>query len=184
MARYVFITGGVVSSLGKLERLIEDLDKIGTLPADPGENPDNEDPFFDERARIIATVAAVAQFMQELPELDREERLRPLVTLLKALIDVHEGKKSELLLSDGPPGGPLTLGELFSRARYAAAMTIFHKRAGHKKEPAARLVSRLVSDRDAHLFKNKTPPYKQIIRWRREFMEEVHPDGARHYRDF
>ncbi len=52
-----------------LQQLIEDLDKIGTLPADPGENPDNEDPFFDERAQIMATVATVAYSCSRCPNL-------------------------------------------------------------------------------------------------------------------
>jgi hypothetical protein len=76
------------------QRLIDDLE---TLPADLDENSDTEDPFFDERERVIGTVVAVVRFMQALPELAGKERERPLVTLLSALQDVHEGRNSPLL---------------------------------------------------------------------------------------
>ena len=164
-----------------LQQLIDDIDKIETSPSNPEENPDNNDPFFDERARIMATVAAVARFMQSLSGLKHEERLRPLVTLLEALTDVHEGRKSELLLSEGSPGGPIPTGVQFSRARIAAAMTLI-KSAGYTKEEAAQRAVRLVSKKDAQLFKKKTLPHKQVIQWRRDFTEgRKHPDGTKHY---
>ncbi len=107
-----------------LQRLVDDLDKIETSPADPNENPNNEDSFFDERAQIMATVAAVAIFMQSLPELAGKEQERPLVTLLSHLMDVHEGRKSELLSTDRKPGRKRPpLGVQFFRAGAAAAMT-------------------------------------------------------------
>ena len=61
-------------------------------------------------------------------------------------------------------------------------MTIL-KRAGLTKEDAARLVSRLVPNRDAYLFNNKTPRHEQVTQWRRDAMEKRHPDVTRHYRD-
>ena len=45
----------------------------------------------------MATVAALAQFMQSLPDLAGKERERPLITLLSALTDVHQGRTSDLL---------------------------------------------------------------------------------------
>jgi len=161
-----------------LQQLIEDLDKIGTLPADPGENPDNEDPFFDERAQIMATVAAVAIFMQSLPELAGKERERPLVTLLSHLMDVHEGRKSELLSTDRKPGRTRPpLGVQFFRAGAAAAMEFFI-RAGKSKDEAARFVS----VGSAKLFHDR-PSYKQVARWRDEVTGAMDNDGARYYRE-
>ncbi len=161
-----------------LQRLVDDLDKIETSPADPDENPNNEDSFFDERAQIMATVAAVAIFMQSLPELAGKERERPLVTLLSHLMDLHEGRKSDLLSPDRKPGRKRPPLEVqFFRAGAAAAMEFFI-RAGKSKDEAARLVS----NGSAKLFRNR-PSYKQVARWRDEVTGAMDHDGARYYRE-
>jgi len=160
-----------------LQQLIDDLNRIENAPSDPGENPDNEDPLFDERAQIMGTVASVAKFMQSLPALTGKERERPLVTLLSNLLDVHEGRKSDLLSPYPKPGRKKPPLEVqFSRARAAAAMEFFI-RAGNNNEEAARLAS----SGSAKLF-HARPLYKQVARWRDEFTGAMDHDGARYYR--
>lgn len=167
-----------------LQQLIDDIDQIGTSLSKPEENPDNNDPFFDERARIMATVAVVVLFMQSLPELDREERLRPLVTLLEALTDVHEGRNSPLLTPIwNPKGVKIPLGEQFRRASAAAAMEFFTRVDGCSNEEAARLVSLQIISTDAHLFNDRTPPHEQIKSWRDNIMGGTNGDGAQYYRE-
>ena len=164
-----------------LQQLIDDIDKIETAPSNPEENPDNDDPFFDERARIMATVAAVARFMQSLPELDREERLRPLVTLLAALIDVQDGRKSKLLSPDRKRGRKMPpLGEQYARAIAAAAMEFFTRIDGVINEEAARRVARWLDNNGKdYLFTDDSEPYTQVERWR----EKVIPGPESPYVD-
>ena len=164
-----------------LRRLVDELE---TLPADPDENSDKEDPFFDERERVIGTVKAVAQFMQSLPELAGKERERPLVVLLSHLLDVQEGLKSGLLSPDRKRGRKRPpLGVQYARARYAAAMEFLTLVDGYNNEQAARRVARhLDSNGNAYLFHDRTEHYEQIESWRENVTGSVNTDAARHYR--
>ena len=74
-----------------LQWLIDELDYLEPSPAGPGENLDNEEPFFDESMRVMGTLAAVAQFMQAVPELKGKEA--PLLVPLRALLGVHDGRE-------------------------------------------------------------------------------------------
>ena len=161
-----------------LQRLVDDLETL------PDENPDSEDPFFDERERVIGTVQAVAQFMQSLPELAGKERERPLITLLSHLLDVQDGLKSKLLSPDRERGRKRPpLGEQYARARAAAAMEFFTLVDGYDNEQAARRVARhLDSNGNAHLFHDRTEHYEQIESWRENVTGSVDTDAARHYR--
>ena len=167
-----------------LQRLVGELDNLESLPADPDENPDNEDPFFDERAQIMATVAHVAMFMQSLPELAGKERERPLITLLHALVDVQGGRKSKLFSPGRKRGRKKPAhGDRYARARYAAAMEFFTLVDGYTNEQAARRVARhLDSNGNAHLFHDRTEHYEQVESWRENVTGSVNTDAARHYR--
>ena len=165
-----------------LQWLIDELDYPEFSPAGPGENPDNEEPFFDERMRVMGTLAAVVQFMQAVPELKGKEA--PLLAPLRALLGVHDGREPSPLFAPvwTPKGPKIATAVRIKRATAAAAVTLLLKSAGGK-EAAARQVARIVEKKDARLFTEDTAPHEQVNQWRRTVMEGGDPKGTRHYRN-
>ena len=160
-----------------LQRLVDDFDLIEVWPSETG----GKDPVADERARTMLEVAAIAGFMEAVPELKGKERR--LVTLLSALHDVHEGRYPKLL-KPKPKGKrgkkKPALSKQFCRARAAAAMEFF-MRAGYGKDKAAQCVA----NGCARWF-DKRPLSRTVARWRDAVMgaaEAAEGDDARYYRE-
>ena len=87
-----------------------------------------EDSIVEERNRAIQDLAAVASFMQALPELNGKEKR--LLVLLEALHDLGENRRNSFLKPAKKAGRPkVGYIEEVDRARAATAMEMF-MRAG------------------------------------------------------
>ena len=166
-----------------LRWLVADLDNV--LPLNPGENSDDEDLYFYERAQIIAVVIAVTKFMMSIPELEGKGWDIPLFTLTSALGDVHEEGLNSQLFSPrrkrGKPKPPTV--DQYTRALAAAAMQFFFEANGRKnlEEAAQRVVDRLVYIGNSRLFTGKSAPHNQVKTWRDNFMGVASDEGGKFY---